>query len=74
MAYTQADLDAVQTAILALAKGERVTSIRFADGKQVQYGEADLPALKVLREEIVREVQAATGRRRYAFASTSKGL
>lgn len=50
MAYTSADLDAIDRAILALASGARVTQVTFADGRTLRYTEAQLRELRELRD------------------------
>lgn len=73
MAYTTADLTQVETAIKALATGERVTSARFSDGKSVTYQEADLDKLMKLRTLIAAELAATSGRKRSRLVTTDKG-
>ncbi|RVT97905.1 hypothetical protein EOD42_08935 [Rhodovarius crocodyli] len=58
MAFTSADLDAVDRAIMALVSGERVTEVRFADGRMVKYADADLGRLQTLRSAIASAVPA----------------
>ncbi len=71
--YTQADLDNIKTAILALATGERVVRVRIND-KVTEFGEAQLKDLRDLRAEIQTEVNAASGRSGVVLIQTSKGL
>lgn len=71
MAYTQADLDAVKAAVIALATGQRVTSVTFSSGKSVQYGPASLPDLRALESSIASELG---GKRRQLLVSSRKGL
>jgi hypothetical protein len=71
MAYTATDLENVRAAILALATGDRVTSVSFSNGKAVQYGQATLPELRQLEATIASQVG---GRRRFMMATTSKGF
>ena len=73
MAYSAADLAAIEAAILELAKGERVVSVTI-DGRTVQYQQADLEKLAALRNQMQSESQAAAGRPRFVLTSTSKGL
>ena len=74
MAYSAADLAAIESAILELAKGERVVSVTGMDGRTVQWQQADLEKLIALRNRIQSESQAAAGRPRFVLTSTSKGL
>lgn len=73
MAYTQSDLDSVQSAIVALAAGTRKTRVTVG-GNTVEYGQADLPQLRALRAEIQAEINSAAGRRQYFRIKTDKGL
>jgi hypothetical protein len=73
MAYTSTDLDDIIAAIVALAKGQRVVSVRL-DGKDIQYGQVDLPALRSLRAEIENELAVAAGVvADHAYLTGSKG-
>jgi hypothetical protein len=71
MAYTQTDLDNVRAAILALATGDRVTSVTFSSGKSVSYGQASLPELRDLESSIASSVGT---KKRFVMATTSKGF
>jgi hypothetical protein len=73
MGYSEADLAAIETAILELAQGKRVVSVTM-DGRTVQWQQADLDKLIALRNQIQSESQAAAGRPRFVLTSTSKGL
>lgn len=58
MAYTQADLDNVERAIIDLATNRR--TVKFViDGDVVQYSLVELPQLRSLRNEIAAEISAA---------------
>ncbi|MEM6483797.1 MAG: hypothetical protein AAF662_02260 [Pseudomonadota bacterium] len=75
--YTQADIDAVDNAIAALAKGERVTRFRTANGKVFEFQSSSLQELKETRAEMVRALNRQNGtkrRNRTRRAFTSKGL
>jgi hypothetical protein len=74
MAYSAADLAAIESAILELAQGKRVVSVTGMDGRTVQWQQADLDKLIALRNQIQSESQAAAGRPRFVLTSTSKGL
>ena len=74
MAYTSTDLANVQAAVTALATGTRKVSVRFSDGKSVQYAEVQLSELRALRDQIQAEVSSAAERRRFVLINTSKGL
>ena len=63
--YSQASLDAIDEAILQAAQGK---SVAFADRS---WTSQDLPALRELRAEIARAVNATPTHR---LASTQKGV
>ena len=73
MAFTRTDLDSVQSAIVALATGERIARVTLGD-KVIEYGRAQLGHLRALRQEILSEVNSSAGRRRFILTRTSKGL
>ena len=57
MAYTSADLENVERAIIALSTGAKAT--RFVvDGDVVEYSVVELPQLRSLLSEIVAELAA----------------
>lgn len=76
MAYTKADLERVQQALLAFAAGERVASVTH-NGRTVQYSSADIASLRELAAEIenyLANQDAAKRRRsRTRYVSTGKG-
>ena len=73
MAFTGTDLSNVEAAIVALATGERAVSVTIGE-KAIRYSEADLGKLRALRSEIMTDLQAAAGRRRFVLTQTNKGL
>ena len=73
MAYTAADLSAIDIAIAKLAAGERV--VQFSKGDQmVEYGQAKLGELRALRSEMVAEINQTANQKRHFRIATSKGL
>lgn len=74
MAYTEADLAAVDAALLALAKGERVATVSSSDGRSVTYAQAEFDKLRRFRAEMASEISSAAGRRRFVLTTTGKGL
>jgi hypothetical protein len=74
MAWTQDDLNAVRAARLELAKGQRVVTVKFADGSSVEYANTSIGVLQSLEQEIAAEVNDAAGAANYFVTSTSKGL
>ena len=73
MAYSQADLASVQTALLKLATGERVVSVSI-DGKTIEYSRTDLDKLESLRNNIVSEINQTAKNSSCILIKTSKGL
>ncbi len=72
--WTEADLAAVQNAILALAEGKRTTMAQIG-GRMIQYQQAQLADLRALRAEIMKELEDAGGTPRYTLTTNlSKGL
>jgi len=65
MAFTSADLTAIEAAILALSGGSAVAQVSFANGHSIRYREADLDKLIRLRTLIQSETGTAH-RRVYA--------
>ena len=60
--WTQADLDKLKAAVLALASGEAVQTVSY-DGppsRTITYQPMDLPKMRALLAEIVAEVSAST--------------
>lgn len=55
MAYSSADLENVDLAIIALATGKRATKF-VVDGEVVEYHPVELPQLRALRNEIISEL------------------
>lgn len=74
MAFTSADLVSINTAIMELAMGQRVTKITFTDGQTVEYGPAGLDGLKMLKADIQKDINATTGTRPFVRTVSSKGL
>lgn len=73
MSYTEADLENIKRAILALATGERVVKVALGD-KQIEYGQAQLKDLRALRAEIEANLELQAGKSRVFLTQTSKGL
>jgi hypothetical protein len=73
MPYTQADLDSVRNARIALATGKRVVQASVG-GKSIQYALTDLPELERFENAIKAELQNAANRRRFILTTTWKGL
>jgi len=71
--YTQADLTAVTQAIMNLATGARVVTVKYAGPpeRSVEYAAAQLGELRALQAEIQREVNGSPRFRRFAI---SKGF
>ena len=73
MAYTQADLESVQNAIVELATGKRMVRLTVGD-RTFEFGQAQMERMAELREQIKAELAAATDRPRFWLTRTSKGL
>ena len=74
MAYTTADLQAVQDAITKLQNGERVVQVAH-DGHVVKYAEVELDELIRLRNQIQAAVKiAGQGHKRRIQILSSKGV
>ena len=73
MSYTQSDLTNSQTALLDLARGNRVVKV-VVEGKVCEYSDADIDQLRVLRAEIAAEIKASSGTTGLIYTTTSKGL
>lgn len=73
MAWTQAELDQVRAAIMALIRGERVASVSYAGppARSVSYQAADLGELREILAEMERTVAARPG---YRLVATRKGV
>lgn len=67
MAWTQTDLDTLDAAI---ASGQGVQEVQFADRKSKKYS---IDELIKLRAEIRRGIAAASGTPRTRYGATSKG-
>lgn len=61
MSWTQADVDAVDDAIRALVAGERIVTVRYADGTENTYGQANLSELRSMRREMTAEAARSAG-------------
>lgn len=74
MAFTSTDRTNIESAITALATGQAVARVRFADGEEVTYSQTDIPTLQKLLGQIKNDISAATtGNKRYRHVVTSKG-
>lgn len=59
MAYTQSDLDALDLALAAAGRGERVTDVRLSDGSSTRFADTSVADLLTLRDRMARGVAAA---------------
>jgi len=73
MALTQANLDSVDAAILALSTGQRVASVQFGD-RSVSYTGAGLPELLKLRDTIAASIPSTTRPKQFHAYHNGKGL
>lgn len=74
MAYTSSDLSEINTAIMDLAMGKRVTKITYSSGETVEYGPAGLGGLKQLKADILSEISSAANTPKYIRTISRKGL
>jgi hypothetical protein len=72
MSYTQAEIDSIKEARLALAKGEKVVSVTMR-GKRIEYRQSDVTELTKLLRDMEASRFASTAGRTYVV-KTSKGL
>jgi hypothetical protein len=77
---TQADIDRLEAARIALAAGEQVQTVRY-DGppaRMVQFHPTDLDKLSKLiaqlKGEVARDAAKAAGRGGYTLIATRKGV
>ena len=70
--YTERDLAKVKRAILSLAEGKRVVSVSIA-GREVKYGQTQLPELQNLANDIQSNLAKAKSPR-YTLIKSDKGL
>lgn len=74
MAYTSADLAAIDAAIANVRDGRNVTQITIA-GKTTRFNDPPTIAeLRSLRSDIKAEVNASSKTRRFVLTSSRKGL
>lgn len=71
--YTDTDLTAVRTALLQLARGQQVVEVRHGD-RTVRYEPADLATLRMVEQDIIRELASTRTRGRQTFAVSTKGF
>jgi hypothetical protein len=59
--WTQADIDKLRAAVLALAAGESVLTVNYGGppSRSVTYRSTDLPQMRSLLAEMTREVSSA---------------
>jgi hypothetical protein len=72
MAYSQSDLESLQAAWPALARGEWVVSVTVG-GITTHYHLTHDARLRVLEADIRGELRTVLNRRRFFLAATSKG-
>jgi hypothetical protein len=73
MAFTAADVTALERALVSLATGKRKVSLTMGD-KSITYGQSDIPQIQNLLMQAKKDVQAASTRPSFVLTSTSKGL
>jgi len=73
MAFTSTDRASIEAAITALATGQTVARVRFADGEEVSYSQTDILTLQKLLGQIKNDINTTAGNKRYRYVVTSKG-
>ncbi len=73
MAYTAADLRNLEQAIVKLATGSMTVRLTMGD-KTIEYGQADIESMKMLRNQMMAELSTTTTRPRFVLTQTDKGL
>ena len=73
MALTSTDRTNIESAITALATGQTVAKVRFADGEEISYSQTDIPTLQKLLGQIKNDINTTAGNKRYRYVVTSKG-
>jgi hypothetical protein len=73
MAWSQADLDVLKAAILAIASGTRTITVSYGGppARSETYQAADLAELRALLAEMERSVSTGQG---YRLVTTRKGV
>lgn len=74
--WTQADVDKLKAAIVALASGELVQQVRYdgPPGRSVTYHPADLDKMRALLAVMQADIAATAGTPSYIYLATSKGF
>lgn len=72
MAFSSTDLASVESAIVSLAKGERVATVTI-DGESTEYTQTTLGQLMSLRDRIKVDTDRAASISRYTRLVYSKG-
>jgi len=73
MAFTSTDQSNIESAIVALARGQRVVRVRFDDGQEVTYHQTDLEKLEALLDRIKSDINISSGASRARYVMTSGG-
>jgi hypothetical protein len=73
--WSEEDIAQLKAAILELASGEKVKTVRYGGPppREVDYHQIDLPDMRALLADIVREVRGTTTYRRVAFNKGFRG-
>ncbi len=74
MTYTKDDLEQIKNAILSLATGKRRVKVSMSNGSSIEYGQADLKALRKLQQEILSSVASSQAEKNFIRIQTRKGL
>lgn len=73
--WSEEDIATLKAAILALASGEKVQTVRYSGppAREMTYHPVQLPEMRKLLDSIVREVRGTTTYRRVAFDKGFRG-
>ncbi len=76
MAFTQADVDKLEAALVALNSGERVVKVAYADGSSTEFAQVDAAGLQAVLDRATAAVaaQSTTSQRSFHVSHRSKGL
>lgn len=73
MAYTSDDVTRIDTAIADFISGDRRSSVKFRDGREISFANVTLTELQSIRVKIMNDVNRSKRPRTSVFI-TSKGL
>jgi hypothetical protein len=74
--WTQADVDKLKAAIIALASGEKVQTVSYGGppARTMTYHAVDLPSMEALLAKVVSDVARQSGQASYRLVKSTKGF